>query len=341
MIHFMSPLRVPRARLAVVALVCLAACGGNPITPPPPPPPQPDPIALTCPATVEVSSPEGLPVAVPYVTPIGTGQAPLSTTCAPASDTLFAVGTTKVSCTVVDALNRSVSCSFDVRVIGPPRLTHTRFLAFGDSMTWGTDAPPVRFLLDPAPPHAYPNQLESRLRIRYRFQTQVLSVINDGLPAEYAASPNPIIGSPGGVRRLQTAIPYYRPEVLLLMEGTNDLLFGQAGVEDAVAALRTMVQTAKGQGLRVCLATIPPQRLGTRINAPLVAVLNDRIRALALAEQVVLVDVYNALKDNLAAYIGTDDLHPTLAGFDKITETFFEAIKANFEQQTSQPGGIR
>jgi hypothetical protein len=47
--------------------------------------------------------------------------------------------------------------------------------------------------------------------------------------------------------------------------------------------------------------------------------------------------VYNALKDNIQLYIGVDDLHPTVAGYDKIADTFFEAIRSAFELGTPAP----
>ena len=334
----MSVISAFRRVAAVATLLAIASCGGSPTAPPPPPPPPPPAISITCPTVSDWSSQDGNPVAVTFDAPSATGQGTLTTTCNPASGALFPIGTTSVSCTTTDSLARTANCTFNVRVIGPPKLTYTNFLSFGDSLTQGVESPTPTLLLI-SPNIAYPTTLETRLRARYRFQSPLPSVINDGIGGEYAATPNPGIGSPGGVNRLRTALPYYRPEVVLLMEGTNDIsIFGQAGADDAIAALRTMVQSTKSQGVRVCLATIPPQRPGfRRPNAGLVEPFNVRVRALALEEQVVLVDVYNALIGNLPIYLGVDDLHPTAAGYDKISETFFDAIRATFEQPPPAP----
>lgn len=315
---------------AVAALVALAGCGGgNPITPPPP-----VAIGITCPANAETASTDGNPVAVLFGPLQPQGVSPLVTTCSHLSGAMFPVGTTTVTCTVMDSLARSASCNFNVRVIGPPRLMHTKFVAFGDSITEGLVSNPLApdFLLS-SHATAYPAVLETRLRAQYRFQTPPPTVINRGIGGEFAASPGTT--SIGGLARLPGVLNTDRPEVLLLMEGTNDLLFLQAGADDAINALRAMVQIAKAQGVRVCLATIAPQRLSAR--RPLVPLIvpsfNDRIRALAASEGVVLVDVYSALEGNIQLYIGADDLHPTVAGYDKIAETFFNAIKGAFEVQ--------
>jgi lysophospholipase L1-like esterase len=156
------------------------------------------------------------------------------------------------------------------------------------------------------------------------------SVINEGISGEKASD-----GGPNeGVRRLENVLASRRPDILLLMEGTNDLLDCQVGVERGIAALTTMVRTAKGRGVRVALATIPPQpSTPSRLPcvAPLIPVFNDRIRGLADAEQVALADVYNAMKDDLSL-IGPDDLHPTARGYEVMADVFFKTIMANFEQ---------
>jgi lysophospholipase L1-like esterase len=79
---------------------------------------------------------------------------------------------------------------------------------------------------------------------------------------------------------------------------------------------------------------VPPQRAGGLRRRDQVAALipsfNDRIRALASAEGVVLVDVYAGMKDNLNL-IGVDDLHPTEMGYSVIADVFYNAITAAYE----------
>jgi lysophospholipase L1-like esterase len=159
-------------------------------------------------------------------------------------------------------------------------------------------------------------------------------VVNAGVSGEFAASAP---GRPGGESRFRSVLLAHRPEVVLLMEGTNDLL-SPSGADAAIAALDRMIAEAISQNRRVCLATIPPQRPdGLRNRAEVAARVppfNERIRSLAAARGVVLVDVYNAMKDDLSL-IGLDDLHPTERGFGVIADTFVEAIRRHFAEGAS------
>jgi lysophospholipase L1-like esterase len=246
------------------------------------------------------------------------GSAPVNVTCNQPAQ--FPIGSTTVGCTATDARQRTASCSFVVEVKGPPRLRFTRFLAFGDSITAGTESAPVPGL-DNLNPWTYSVLLQSRLAARYTLQTVVM--LNEGAGGEITSQ---------GLIRLRPVLEQLRPEVLLLMEGTNDLLDGSRGADTAIGNLRLMIGIARALGVQVALATIPPQRPNGLRNRGAVAALipgfNDRIRALAASEGVVLVDVYAVM--NLSM-IGVDDLHPTVMGFNVIADTFYEAIVKNFE----------
>lgn len=300
-----------------------ARCGGGGPTSPPLPPAIPT-LTLTCPAPVTAQSLDDGPVAVSFnpAVPSG-GVPPVTSTCSAEPGSAFPVGATTVTCSATDTRGVTATCSFIVTVQPPPRLQGTRFLAFGDSITYGVDSPPVATA---SPSFAYPQQLQQRLAARYRLQT--IEIRNDGSPGEKAHE--------GGVRRIRSAIHAGRPDILLLMEGSNDLLDGEGGMADGIAALRTMIAEAKSLGVKVALATIPPQRAGRRGTAVLVEPFNERVRALALAEQVVLIDVHAGMRDDLSL-IGQDDLHPTVRGFDVMTGIFFEAIREHFEVPATPP----
>jgi lysophospholipase L1-like esterase len=227
-----------------------------------------------------------------------------------------------VNCESRDAAARVASCSFAVTVTAPPRLTATRFLAFGDSLTAGVLSPSVTLMIV-SPPTSFPFQLERRLVAEYRQQTPV--VLNEGNAGELASG--------GGVQRFRSVLLANRPEVVLLMEGTNDLLFGQIGADFAIDALGAMVREAKSQGIRIAISTIPPQRAGGLRNRDAVVRLippfNDGIRALATAENIPLIDVYAGLQADMSL-IGIDDLHMTERGYEVVADVYLEAIKANF-----------
>ena len=303
-----------RRIVALLALVS-AGCGDSPA-------PAPTPtLSLACPARIETSSIDGRPVTVPITLPLAAGgSAPVSVACN--QPTQFPIGSTTVGCTATDARQRTASCSFVVAVKGPPRLRHTTFLAFGDSITAGTKSDPVTLRLVPAA-YAYTVLLERRLAARYTAQTPV--VWNEGVGGEFTT---------GGLVRLRPLLLQFRPEVLLLMEGTNDLLDGSRGADTAIVNLRQMIAIAKSLNVQVALATVAPQRPNGLRNRGAVAALvpsfNDRIRALAASEGVVLVDVYAGMKDNLNL-IGVDDLHPTELGYSVMADVFYGAVIRAFE----------
>jgi lysophospholipase L1-like esterase len=288
------------------------------------PPPVPT-LTIACPPAAQADSTDGSPVAVTYAAATSSGGvAPVTTTCVPPSGALFNTGTTSVTCSATDSRGAAATCSFQVTVIPPPQLIATRFVAFGDSLTSGTLAVTPTMLLTTSQ-FDYPRMLLSKLQARYRLQT--LQIVNEGIPGEMAAD--------GGVQRFRSVMLQHRPGIVLLMEGTNDLLNTVNGPTYAITALRQMVQEAKSQGIRVALATIPPQRAGGLRHRDAVAAIipgfNDQVRALATSEAVALVDVYNAMKDDMSL-IGLDDLHPTPRGYEVIAETFFQAIRRSFEQ---------
>jgi lysophospholipase L1-like esterase len=278
---------------------------------------------LTCPAGLNADSSDANPVAVTYAPPTQSGGFPSVTiTCSSPSGALFPVGTTTVTCQAVDSVQRSATCAFPIAVKGPNRIAFTRYLAFGDSITEGVGSEPIpgfRFMA------AEPYPLGLQVRLAIGFPQQTFTVINSGVAGEYAHQ--------GGVSRFRSVLMANNPEVVLLMEGTNDLLFA-SGPDAAIAALDTMILEAKARNVRVMLATIPPQRPdGERNRAPIaarVAPFNDQVRALAAARGVILVDVYNAMINDLNVLIGVDDLHPTDRGFAVIADTFAHAINERF-----------
>src|SRR5690606_5728621 len=148
--------------------------------------------------------------------------------------------------------------------------------AFGDSLTEGSlslcfqQAPGLRApsLIDDiariraavSVPTSYPSQLQTMLASRYL--TQMPVVINEGYGGEtvdktmFSGE-----GAEFGVDRLPDTLAQHQPEVLLLMEGINDIHQGTTP-DDLVDDLRTMVQAGRSAGAIVYLGTLLPQREG-------------------------------------------------------------------------------
>lgn len=312
-----------RQLLILLGLTALGACS-SPTAPPPPPPDAP---SLTCPASVSLVSPDGarVPYAFAIPTPVN-GQPPVTVSCAgmPAGGSGYPAGSTTVTCTATDALARQASCNFNVTVTVTPKISKTKFLAFGDSITYGRCGPKEP-LPNTCPP--YTVRLEELLRARYTQQN--FSIINVGLQGETADD---------GEDRLPGVLNEINPEVLLLMEGTNDLNQGEAFVSDALEALGSMIDMALNRGIKVFIATIAPIAPGGTSSStiPLVAPFNAEIRNLAAQKGVPLVDVYAALNADLPRFYAGNDLHPTADGHRVIGETFYAVIRATLD---ITPGG--
>ena len=175
------------------------------------------------------------------------------------------------------------------------------------------------------PSAAYPTLLASMLRARYLSQAAVIEVINSGLPGEWAED---------GMLRLPGVLSTNRPEAVLLLEGINDLSAGGSnGVTTGSRAIDTMAQTVRGRGARLFLATLPPSRPGglRSVPTPLILSFNSRVRATAAGEGAVLVDVYPEFINDVERYVGIDGAHLTEAGYQKLAELFFNAIRNDLE----------
>ncbi len=323
-------------RLVTAGLVAgiSVSCGhhGTP-TQPPPPPPVP---TLQCPANVTSESLDGNPATVTYPAPVASGGTqPYTITCTPANGTAFVIGTTPVQCTLVDAAAQNASCSFTVQVQSPPKLTVRTFLAFGDSLTLGKTSASVTLLLNDVP-DSYPTKLQQLLRSRYQTQNPAPTVLNDGVDGERVIGGS-FFSPLGGTERFPQSLAANPSDVVLLMEGSNDLLnYYEDGIGPAVKGLRAMVEYGNSHGRRVFLATIPPMRSGGAHHrdaaAALVSGFNDQVRGVAAEEGVPLVDVYSAIWPDKMNLIGADDLHPTPQGYDLIAATFMDVIKAKLEE---------
>jgi lysophospholipase L1-like esterase len=337
--------------LAVAAAALLLASGcGSTITPtPPPPPPTEDAPTITCPApqTIQLMGTAST-VTATFTPTFVKGKAPVTLACTPASGSSFGLGQTTVSCTATDALQRSSPCSFAITVTDRPKLTLTRFVSFGDSITAGEDGtdggpdtsglcvPKVTstgihqsFILPDA--QTYPGQLQTQLAARYPAQSP--TVLKRGCPGEYAYSNTTRA-------RFDAIVSTGQYDIVLIMEGSNDLespMYTDP-VGTAASGLRSLVGDAKAVGMKPLLATIPPMSAAGRRghSAGLVTLLNDRIQQVGGAENVPIVDVYAAFNGNLTL-LGGDGLHPNAAGYAVIAGAFFDVIKKTFEVKTTAP----
>jgi lysophospholipase L1-like esterase len=170
------------------------------------------------------------------------------------------------------------------------------------------------------PPYA--DRVDELLRARYTAQNFL--VVNRGSNGELTAA---------GEERLPNELAAYSPEVLMLMEGTNDLT-GNVNPSKTIGSLDQMVFDARARGVSaIFLASVPPIAPGGPNNGviPNVVPLNALIRDLAARRGVQFVDVYAALNADVPRYYVGNDLHPTAEGLRLIGETFYAAIVATLD----------
>lgn len=289
-------------------------------------------LGLDCPVEQRAQSPDGNPIPIAYPSPlVRGGETPVAVSCEPASGTGFRVGATTVSCAATDRLGQAAACTFVVRVLPPPELGVTRILAFGDSLTAG-----VLSGGSVSVGRSYPTQLEQRLRNAYRAQT--IHVFNEGMPGERAVEAR---------GRLASALARHRPEVVILMAGTNDLAYQDGRSAAALDAIDRMVRAVQSAGADPVLATLPPIRSSARGDyAERVPEFNDGLRAVAARRGGVLLDIHGVLAGGMCApaggrplpCIGPDGLHPTAEGYGLMAGAFFDHLVRQYDRPVSARG---
>ncbi len=337
------------ASAAFIAMLALAAgCDTVPTTPSAGP-------TITCPAAQTAPSATGGAVTVDYPKPAMSGGVdPVTLTCKPAAGSSFPLGTTSVTCSAVDANQKSASCSFNVTVAKAPQIALTKFLAFGDSITAGKSGESCPagggssctisttrfgstsglrnherwFINLEESTAAYPRALQALLANRYQAQAQSITIANEGLSGEAVSA---------GKDRLHGLLIANPPQVLLLQEGANDMTGARPPIDALVADFTTMIRDARARGVRVFLGTVLPERPGACRAGDFcdgvydTVALNAKLRAMAAAEGAIVVDLYVAFDGQTSSLLALDGLHPNEAGYAKMAETFYNVIRQQLE----------
>jgi lysophospholipase L1-like esterase len=367
-----------RSLVAVVVLTLIAGCSPMPCTgcmdvggP-----------ELTCPSDVTVSNASASGQIVNYPTPTEAGGTPpVRTTCVPASGAVFPVGTTTVGCSARDAINRSAVCSFHVTLTSSPRLGAMSFLAYGDSTTAGEngdDPPPPGsgFSETYTPPPCGTTSLQSAARTlgagqahpqyfnpAISYPQQLLNMLKGRFPGESFTMENE--GDPGeesaaGVGRLKDCFHTGdHPDVMLLLEGINDIFAGtdpvtgenytptQKEIRNIITNLQCDVSRAISNGVSfVFVSTILPiancaadspcrgadpsdsSMLG-RANGVIDQV-NQMIRTTIGGATIVEGNAaFIAADPTLATLIEDDGLHPTPDGYRVLAQAWMNAIASH------------
>jgi lysophospholipase L1-like esterase len=135
------------------------------------------------------------------------------------------------------------------------------------------------------------------------------------------------------------ANPCYREiGYVLIMEGTNDFVKHQS-IEVIRFNLKMMIRNSREVGVEPLLATIPPDlEPGNEFKE--IEELNKAIRELAAAENVILVDQYNALAPYWPEYTPgcyNDQTHPNRPGFAAMGNLWYENLFNLLDKNSPAP----
>jgi acyl-CoA thioesterase I len=181
-----------------------------------------------------------------------------------------------------------------------PRKVYT-FVALGDSLTSG--------YADPGP--SWPTRLDTQdpyLRLLH----------NAGVPGDLTADMR---------SRLSGDVLAYKPDVLFVMGGTNDIGH-YVSTATTIANLRAIIVAAKAKGITVVMMTIPPDSYPAwagQINS-----LNSQIVHLANSYVLAVVDVHAALSTSDGIYVGkftVDGVHFSALGAQTVANTVQARVK--------------
>jgi len=187
-----------------------------------------------------------------------------------------------------------------------------KYIAFGDSITFGFG--------DNRSQPGYPPQLETILVSR----GLPADVINEGLAGETTAE---------ALSRINSVLNRANAgDVLLLMEGTNDIN-ARISNETIVENLNVMANRAEVRSIEAVHATVIPRLPGNGADSRnlVTASLAGLIRELAWVEERRLADPFEVIlrqaPDFSSLYLGgADKLHPNQEGYDLIAEVFADVL---------------
>jgi lysophospholipase L1-like esterase len=193
----------------------------------------------------------------------------------------------------------------------PPQIPEStpfpnRYLAFGDSITWGLYGGY----------YPYPSILQDKLVTRV---TDVSLVLNSGDPGE---------GTATGANRIKIEVSDHRPTYVLVMEGTNDVSREKTPSEvydNLLLMIANAQKNAGVDGVKLMLATIIP-RLDEKNDKT--AEMNQlAVLPAATKKGVPVCDQWQAFYDyGPWQQIYWDEKHPNQTGLQLLADTFYGCV---------------
>jgi len=193
-----------------------------------------------------------------------------------------------------------------------PDLDETKYIGFGDSITYGVIDSEYH------PDLGYVPRLQSGL-------SQVLgptTVVNEGYPSEITMH---------GLARLGGVLEEDKGLFILILEGTNDTVTKIYSLEATAFNLKEIARQSKAFGVLPALATLLP-RYDQNAKMARILDINLKIREIAQEAAVPLVDLYQAFIDyppeqgGTMSLISGDGLHPNEKGYQFMADQWQAAV---------------
>ena len=213
---------------------------------------------------------------------------------------------------------RTLLAAAALLALAAPPAAAQRYVAFGDSITEGVGDDETI----PEAERGYPPRLQAGLRENGEPEAVV---VNRGVGAER---------TPEGLARIDDVLAAEDGDVLLLMEGSNDIT-RDISRETTLFNLAEMARRARGRGYEVVHATLIPRIPAASVDDENVLnqVLNQELRDLAGRVGRRLVDnfyVFGAVPDVFATHYWTAPTdrvgHPNAMGYDVMAEAFLDVV---------------
>ncbi|HZX10689.1 MAG TPA: GDSL-type esterase/lipase family protein, partial [Acidobacteriota bacterium] len=194
-------------------------------------------------------------------------------------------------------------------LIKTQELDNNKFIAFGDSITYGI------INLQAAPDKGYVPRLESLLQNNVNPNAQVL---NRGKGGEYTS---------GGLSRINSVITSDQAKTIFLMEGTNDAKDTSVSIDSAAYNLEQMANKCVNFNMKTFLGTIIPRLGWEGIIKDRIYALNGKISAIASSPSIHFADIFNAFLNYPGGWttLYSDTTHPNETGYQIIAQTWFDA----------------
>ncbi len=226
-----------------------------------------------------------------------------------------------------------------------PLLYGDKFIGYGDSITYGY------LNEEPAPEKGYLPRLKDMLDQIFG-ETQV---VNAGQPGEITQ--NGLSRIDGILENLSASFHLSETissRFLLLMEGTNDIIFDDISMESTVFNLKEMVKKCLNMGVVPAIATIIPRsddKWDNEFYHDRIYDLNQKIMALAEEFPIPFVDQFNLFflypdEDGGWRTLLSDRNHPSEMGYQIMAEGWFSEIQnfpfppTNIQIERSKVGDI-